>query len=184
MKDVIFKIIDKLDIGILLATAWLLAGVGVFLPKEYVEMIGLIGIKNKFQWIISSVFLAISAYYIIKILYTVYYKLVIKILKYRYKKKMPKILRKLSVDEQRILLTFYNEQEKKFGLQAKLDIQDATVNVLSSKNIISRGSQIGDLFEGFSYFIQPGVQVELNKMLSNGEIKVWDKKFEWVVESD
>jgi len=181
VKDAIFRIIDKLDLRMISLTALVISGVGVFLPQKYIELMGLMSIKVKYQWIISSVFLVLMAYYIIVILHFVYYKIRIVYLKRINRKAIPNKLRNLSTDEQRVLLQFYNKNEKTFGLEAKLDIQNATVNVLSSKRFISRGSQIGDLYQGFSYFLQPMVQVELNKMLTNGEIKVYDQKFEWSV---
>lgn len=184
MKEAIFRIIDKLDLRMISLTAWLISGTGVFLPNKYIELMGLMSIKVKYQWVISSVFLVLSAYYIIVILHFVYYKIKIIYLEKINRKVILNKLRTLSTDEQRILLQFYNKNEKIFGLEARLGIQNATVNVLSSKRIISRGSQIGGLYRGFSYFLQPMVQVELNKMLTNGEIKVYDQKFEWKVESD
>ena len=39
---------------------------------------------------------------------------------------------------------------------------------------------MGNLYEGFSYYLQPGALEELNKMLVSGEIKIEGDEYEWI----
>ncbi len=180
MKETIIGIIDKLNIQIILLAIWFVSILGVFIPKDFIEYLGLLRIKNQYQWIISLIFLILCAYYLALLLWMAKAKLFTKFENRRLKKYFPKVLKELSVAEQRVLLYFYEKNEQKFGLEAKLNIQSAAVNVLSSKMIISRGASMGNLYEGFSYYIQPGALDELNKMLVNGEIKIDGETYEWV----
>lgn len=179
MKEAIASIIDKLNIQVVLLGLWILSLMGIIIPKEIIDSLGILKIKEQNQWIISLLFLILCAYYIALLLIKMKSEIFTKLENRRLKKHFPKVLRELSTAEKRILLRFYDENEKKFGLEAKLNVKDAAVNVLNTKLIISRGSNIGDLL-GFSYFLQQGALEELNKMLINGEIKIEGKDYEWI----
>lgn len=180
MKETIASIIDKLNIQIILLGLWILSLMGIIIPQKIIKSMGLLKIKEQNQWIISLIFLTLCAYYIALLLIKMKSEIFTKLQNRKLKKYFPKVLRQLSNEEIRILFFFYDEKEKRFGLEAKLDIQNATVNVLSSKMIISRGSSMGNLYEGFSYYLQRGALEELNKMLVSGDIKIEGDEYEWL----
>ena len=180
MKEAVLNIIDKLNIQVLLLGTWIISIIGVFVPNDFFKYIGLLEVKTKYQWIISVIFLFLGAYYLALLIRWGYSQISSVLEKRKMNKYFPKILRELSDDEKRLLVEcFYRDDEKKFGLEANLNIRSATVNVLASKKIISSGAQIGDLVRGFSFYIQPGAYEELNKMLKKGEIKIGEKNIEW-----
>ncbi|MCG3096702.1 superinfection exclusion B family protein [Lactococcus petauri] len=178
MKEAIISIIDKLNIQIMLLAIWFVSILGVFIPKDFIEYLGLLRIKNQYQWIISLTFLILCAYYLALLLWMVKAKLFTKLENRKLKKYFPRVLKELSVAERQVLFQFYDQKEKKFGLEARLNVQKAAVNVLTTKMIISRGANIGDMF-AFSYFLQQGALEELNKMLVNGEIEIEGKDHKW-----
>lgn len=179
MKEAIISIIDKLNIKVLMATFWVLAIFSVFAPENFLKSLGLIPLKEKYKWAISLVFLILTAYYMVTISILIYSNIISIIQSKKLKRFYSESLRSLSKKEQLILLTFYNRKEKQFDLESKLDIKNATVSILCKKLIIGRGSQIGNLYDGFSYFLQPGAISELNNMLLKGEIKINQNDFEW-----
>lgn len=136
MKETIIGIIDKLNIQIILLAIWFVSILGVFVPKEFIEYLGLLRIKNQYQWIISLIFLILCTYYLALLVWMAKSKLLTMMENRMLKKYFPRVLKELSVAEQKVLLYFYEENEKKFGLEAKLNIQSAAVNVLSSKVVI------------------------------------------------
>lgn len=179
MKETIASILDKLNIQLVLLAFWILTLLGIIIPKNIIEFLGLIKIKEQYQWIISLTFLIISAYYIALLFKMAKSELSIKWTNRRLRKYFPRALKELSDAERQVLLQFYNQKEKKFGLEAKLNVQKAAVNVLDKKMIISRGASIGDIY-AFSYFLQQGALEELNKMLVNGDIKIEGKNCQWI----
>lgn len=112
MREIIIGIIDKLNIQVLLLGAWIISIVGVFLPKNFIEYIGLIQVKTRYQWIISLVFLAIGAYYLALLIRWGNSKVSAKWKNKKFKKYFFKVLRELTDDEKCILINFYRRDEK------------------------------------------------------------------------
>lgn len=179
VKESIAHIIDILNIKFILFGIWIVSVCGIIIPKNIVNYLGLLKIKQQYQTTISLVFIGISAYYIAVLLVLIFKKISEKLKIRKLNKYFTKSLRELTSDEKSVLLSFYDEDKKEFRLQTNLSIQNSAVNLLSTKMIISRGSQIGDLYTGFNFYIQPGAYKELNQMLRDGEIKAVGKGFEW-----
>lgn len=179
LKESLAHIIEILNIKFIVFGIYIVSIFGIIIPQNIVQYLGLLKIKQQFQTTISLVFLFISAYYM-AILFSVIFSKVSEKLKVRkLNKYFTKVLRSLTLEEKYVLMDFYDQSRGQFGLQANLSMQESAVNLLSTKLIISRGSQIGDLYGGVSYYIQTGPYKELNQMLKNGEIKVSENGFEW-----
>lgn len=179
MKESIAHIIDMLNIKFIVFGIWIVSIFSIIIPKNIVQYLGLLKIKQQYQTTISLVFLIISAYYL-AILFSVIFSKVLEKLKVRkLNKYITKVLRSLTLEEKDVLMRFYDSSRGQFGLQTNLSMQNSAVNLLSSKLIISRGSQIIDMFGEVSYYIQTGPYKELNQMLKNGEIKVSENEFDW-----
>lgn len=84
----------------------------MFLPKNFIEYIGLIQVKTRYQWIISLVFLAIGAYYLALLIRWGNSKVSAKWKNKKFKKYFFKVLRELTDDEKCILINFYRIDEK------------------------------------------------------------------------
>lgn len=175
MKEFWDKVLEKIDLKIIIRTIYIGTLIFVFLPEKYIETLGLLDFKNTWKTVISSAFLLITCYYVAVLIEVIYQKIKDKFLMI----KLNEIMKKLSLEEKQYLVQFYNHETKKFNTSNLFNISDAVVNLLVAKTIISRGSNIATEFTTFDYYLQPWAQEYLEKKLKNKTLVIEMNRFTW-----
>lgn len=175
MKEVIKNIFDKVDFGIIVGTIYLSTVVFVLIPKSIMEHLKLLVFKEKWQFVISIVFVILTCYYI---------SLIINYVKKRvgnkmFKRNLKKIMKNITGEEKQYIMAFCDFEAKTFKTSCDFDMSDATVNLLESRGVISRGSNVSKGFTIFGYFLQPWAYEYLTEQLEKGNISIEDNKFRW-----
>ena len=145
------------------------------MPVSIVEKLSLLEFKNKYQFVFSICFIILSCHYLASIVNWAKEKISV----IRFKKHRSELIKKLSPEEKKYVMAFYNKDTKQFGTSSTFNITNAVVNLLEHKQIISRGSNFSVGLTRFSYFLQPWAQEYLNKQLKKGNIVVEKDKFNW-----
>ena len=175
MKEVIKNIFDKVDFGIIVGTIYLASVVFVLIPKNIMEYLKLLEFKEKWQFVISIIFVILTCYYfslLIKYIFA-------KIQKYRFKETLKKLMGNITAEEKQYLMMFYDSDNKKFKTSQNFDMTDAIVNLLVTKNIIAMGSTVSKGLTVFDYFLQPWAYEYLAEELEKGNIEVTKDSFTW-----
>ena len=80
MKEFLNKVLEKIDLKIIIRTIYIGALIFIFLPEKYIETLGLLDFKNTWKTVISSAFLLITCYYVAMLIEVISQKIKDKIL--------------------------------------------------------------------------------------------------------
>ena len=169
---IIKSIVEKLKLKELFAIVFIAALIITFVPNEWAQKMKIDSFRSTYQAYISLCMIAIGAYYILGL--AVWIKNFIWSKFHNEKKIALDYMKKyISPDEMCLLIeTFYDDKNKRFCSSGKIDYSDGRKAPLESKHIIYLASQMGDMFEGFSYNLQPYALEFLNKNLSEENIQI------------
>ncbi len=138
----------------------------LFAPNTFIQKLGLSGIRNSYQLVISALFLIA-----ISILGARGCVAIIQWIKKRITwrknlKKRQQRLHSLTPEEKKILRDYIYGNTR----TQTLLIQDGVAQGLASETIIYRIASVGDMLDGFAFNIQPWAWEYLNK---NKELLEW-----------
>lgn len=148
------KLSPKYLLPISLVTGFLLLG-----KEEYTQKLGLDAFTSSYKHWIGIIFLLSSALFICDIVYKIWYLTFRKFKNWRFINYGQKRLANLTNEEKEILRGFIFQQTR----TQKLSVMSGVVKSLEHENIIYQSSNLGRLFEGFAYNIQPWAWEYLNK---------------------
>lgn len=175
MKEIIKNIFNKVEFKIIIGTVYLASLIFSIFPENIISYLGLLSFKQNYQFIISLIFIILTCYYISMIIHFLLDKIKNKLLT----KKLRRMMKKISPDEKKYLMKFYNNDSKIFNTSTIFDMSDAIVNLLQSKRIINIGSSLSVAYTEFDYYLQPWALEYLNELLNDGKIKINGNTFEW-----
>lgn len=170
-KEIIKNVMDKVDINLIFAVAWMFSAIITFLPRKLIAMFSMTIFKQKYQFVISLILIAVGSYFVIIAITPLAKFVKSKVMLKNTQFNLRKQLHHLSHQEQETLMTFYDPKTSKFELSSELERNKAVTLSLEEKGIIATSNISVDCFT-FSYYLQSCALNELNIMLQNEAIKV------------
>lgn len=180
MIDFISAIINKFKIKEIAAIAFFSSLILTTLPNEILKNFALLEFRENYKTTISLVLIFTSSYYIFNFIRFLKIIIITKLFP-DYKPAIKYMKNYMSEDEMSLILeTFYNKDNDLFTSTGYISITDGRKTALESKNIIYLSSQVS-YYDTFAYNLQPYARKFLNENLKNGNIKIGNDKFEYLL---
>ncbi|MBU3103925.1 super-infection exclusion protein B [Clostridium gasigenes] len=181
IKSIIEKLKLKELIGILFGSALIIT----ILPYDIISYLKLVEVREKYQMYISLCLIITSAYYIFNILGFISGFIIGKVVNEK-KVAIKYMKNKMSADEMELLIkTFYDNSNNAFKSSGYMEYSDGRKAALESKWIIYLASNISNSnnygYCSFAYNLQPYAREFLNKNLKNGNIKIDNNSFKYIL---
>lgn len=173
--ELLKKILNEVKISVIILTVYITILIFIAIPNEYLHKLDLFEFKVKNQFYISLIALILTAYFLSFFILKIFKK----VQDYLNNRFRIKLLNELTNDEKRYLLSFYDKENNELRNTYEFSIQNANVNLLVSKEILGRGSNLSLGGTTFDYFLQPWAYKHMTKLINQGKIKITDDGFIW-----
>ena len=183
--DLINSLVEKLKIkevvGILFCATLIITA----LPQEVLTYLKLSEIRDKYQMYISLCLIITSAYYMFNILGFAG-RFIIKRIINEKRIAIKYMKNEMSADEMGLLIeVFYDKNNNIFKSSGYIEYSDGRKAPLESKCILYRASSMSNIgiyaHCAFAYNLQPYAREFLNRNLRNGNIKIQNNSFEYML---
>lgn len=179
MNGIAKSIIDKLKLKEIVGITFIASLLITLIPESIALSLKISQFRNEFQIYLTICIVVTASYYLYSAIKSL--KRMVYIFIFSNKRKAIKYLREdISPDEMELLIkTFYDGSDHRFKSSGVISIFDGRLAPLETNRIIYRASELGSLYDGFSYNLEPYVLKFLNEKLINGNVVIKGEKFSY-----